>query len=235
MSRGRRIVPDNSIHHVLNRGNRRGGIFFKTADYEAFLRILADGLERYDLQILAYCLMPNHWHLVLFVKSGSALSAYMRWITSTHVRRYQQAHDGVGLGHVYQGRYRNSLIQTDEHLLSVLRYVEANALRAGLVSRAEQWRWSSLQRTTTSEGRHIISPSPVVRPSNWLELVNDPEPRLAQIRRAIRRGHPFGAKDFVEETVRRLRLESTVRRTGASGKFTTGWDSHQLSAEADNW
>lgn len=235
MRRQRRVCPDRSHHHVLNRANRRAGIFFKTADYEAFLTILVEGLEKVPVRILAFCVMPNHWHLVLFIEQAVQLSEYLHWVTSTHVRRYHKAHDTVGLGHLYQNRYRNFLIQGDVHLLNVMRYVEANALRAGLVSRAEDWRWSSLHRSTTSDGRPIISAPPVPRPPTWIELVNHPEPRLEQIRSAIEHGHPFGDRNYVEEAVRRYGLEHTVRRTGAAGKYTSGMACHQLSADADNW
>jgi len=204
-------------------------------DYEAFLVILVDGLERLPLRMLAYCLMPNHWHLVVQVGRGSELSAYMRWITGTHVRRYHTAHETVGLGHVYQGRYRNCLVQSDVHLLNVIRYVEANALRAKLVESAQDWPWSSLSRRRTIDGRDFLSESPVPRPAEWVDLVNHPEPRLEQIRSAICRGHPFGEQKFVERAVREHGLQHTVRRPGRAGRYTEGWDSHQLSAEADNW
>jgi putative transposase len=116
-----------------------------------------------------------------------------------------------------------------------MRYVEANAFRAKLVSRAEDWRWSSLHRPAAADGRELLSPSPVPKPANWIELVNNPEPRLDQIRSAIARGHPFGAKEFLEQAVKEYGLQQTVRRTGKTGRNTSGWDSHQLSAKGDNW
>jgi putative transposase len=235
MSRQRRIIPDGSVHHVINRGNRRATIFFKKPDYEAFLTILADGLEKFAIRVVAFCLMPNHWHLVVFADVGVELSAYMGWVTSTHVRRYQKAHDVVGSGHLYQGRYRNFLVQNDTHLLNVLRYVEANALRAGLVSRAEEWEFSSLARSSSADGRQLLSPSPVLRPPGWVELVNHPEPCVEQLRSAVRRGHPFGDESFLKCAVQQYALQHTVRRTGRTGAYTRGWDSHRLSVEADNW
>ncbi|MBI2220960.1 MAG: transposase [Acidobacteria bacterium] len=213
MSRHRRVTPAAYPQHVLNRGNEKATIFHKPADYEAFLSILADGMTRVAIRILAFCLMRNHFHLVLLPSTAYAIPAYMRWTMNVHVRRYRQHYRSNGTGHVYQDRYKNYVIQDETHLLTVLRYVEGNAARANLVERAEDWPWSSLNRTATGDGRTIVSAWPCPRPSNWADIVNEPFSieALQRLRQSAERGVPYGSEEWVEETVRRYGLESTVR------------------------
>ena len=122
-------------------------LFDDEGDYLAFLRVLGAGLERHpQARLLSYCLMPNHWHLVFWPrrKADTVLSELMRWVGTTHVRRWHKHRHSVGTGPIYQGRFKSFPIQEDDHMLTVCRYVERNALRAGLVDRAELWRWGSL-------------------------------------------------------------------------------------------
>src|SRR5213079_76042 len=103
--------------------------------------------EAFDFQpmrLIGYCLMPNHWHLVLWPRKDGELSAYLRWLTVTHTQRYHAHYHTAGTGPLYQGRFKSFPIQEDEHFLTVMRYAERNPLRANLVKRAEEWRWSSL-------------------------------------------------------------------------------------------
>jgi putative transposase len=130
--------------HVLNRGVNKQTLFYNEYDYAAFEGILSETLEKTPIRILAYCLMPNHWHFVLWPEESEQLAAFMQRLTITHATRWQKHYDRVGLGHVYQGRFKSFPIETEEYLYRVLRYVERNALRAGLVERAEEWPWSSL-------------------------------------------------------------------------------------------
>ena len=102
--------------------------------------------ERTGTRLIAYCLMPNHFHLTLWPERDDEVSDYMMWLLTAHVRRYHKHYQSSG--HVWQGRFRSFPIQEDDHLLAVLRYTERNALRAGLVQRAEDWPWSSLAPRT---------------------------------------------------------------------------------------
>jgi putative transposase len=180
----------------MNRGNRKKRIFHDDGDYWLFASLLAEATSRFSMRLLAYCIMPNHWHLVLWPSTGDDVSAYMRWLTSTHAQQYHHAHNLIGTGHLYQGRYRSVPVQSGHHLLTVLRYVEANPVRAGLVSRAEDWLWSSLADETPGLER-FTSASPVPRPSNWLAHVNSPMVEdVEQIRRAVSRGTPYGTSDW---------------------------------------
>ena len=118
------------MFHVLNRGVGRQELFADDGDYAAFERVLAESLERVPVSLLAYCLMPNHWHLVLRPQKDRQLGAFMQLLATTHVRRWQEHRRRVGWGHVYQGRFKSFPIQQDEHFLTACRYVERNALRA---------------------------------------------------------------------------------------------------------
>jgi putative transposase len=223
MPRRRRIVPDNAVHHVLNRGNRRAEIFKKAGDYDDFLNLLANAIERVPMRILAVCVMPTHFHLLLWPLQGVDLSAYMNWLMNAHVRRYHQHYGTTGLGHIYQGRYKNFLVQSDAHLYRVLRYVEANARTAGLVPRAELWRGSSLCRRYTPDGRAYLSEWPVPRPADWGRYVNEgiDSHELAGLRECSRRGRPYGDPGWTVSTATKHGLESTVRDRGRPRKKGT--------------
>ena len=218
MPRPKRADEAGAIYHALNRGNARTPIFHKDGDFLAFERILAEGLEQFAVSILAYQLMPNHWHLVLQPHQDGEMSAFLRWVTATHTMRYHAHYHTSGEGHVYQGRYKSFPVQNDEHFHTVCRYVERNALRAGLVERAELWRWGSLWRwiQATEPAPKLLAPRPIPRLPYWVDRVNAAmgEKELEAIRRCIRRGSPLGDPSWVESTVQRLHLESTLRPRG---------------------
>ncbi len=207
------------VFHVLNRGNNRGKIFEKDEDYLAFLRVMHDTLDSKPMRILAYCLMPNHWHLLLWPKSDGDLGAFMQAVTSTHVRRWRLNRRSVGEGHLYQGTYKSFPVQDDDHFYTACRYVERNALRANLVEHAEDWRWGSLwqrRQRAVPEDYPPLSDWPLPRPRNWAALVNraETESELAAIRTCVSRGRPFGTESWQQRTAKRLGLESTFRSRG---------------------
>lgn len=191
-------------------------------DYAAFERILAETQARIPMRILAWCLMPNHWHLVLWPQFDGALSQFMRLATLTHTHRWHAHRASTGTGHLYQGRYKAFAVQDDEHFLIVCRYVERNALAGGLVERAEQWRWCSLWRTHCAPSAQSprIDAWPVARPRDWVDEVNRPATpgEMEAVRRSAQRGTPYGDATWIERTVQRLGLESTVRPRGRPGK-----------------
>ncbi|MEE9311475.1 MAG: transposase [Planctomycetota bacterium] len=141
MPRRKRHAPGDTVYHVINRGNGRAEVFHKDDDYAAFIKILSLAAERHNMRILAYCLMPNHFHLVLWPRGDSDLSAFMQWLTTCHVRRYHKYYKSSG--HVWQGRYKSFPIQDNKHLLTVLKYVERNPVRAKLVQKSQDWKYSS--------------------------------------------------------------------------------------------
>lgn len=218
MPRTARVAPGGTAFHVLNRGVGRRRLFSKDADYAAFEGILAKTLETRPMRISAYCLMPNHWHLVLWPERDGDLAAFMQKLTITHARNWQEHRHQVGCGHLYQGRYKSFPVQGDDHFYQVLRYVERNALRADLVQRAEDWRWSSLWRRLrgTPEEQSLLSKWPVPLPKDWLRYVNRPqsEAELTALRRSLQRGQPYGGDRWVRRTATELGLESTFRPRG---------------------
>ena len=213
MPRRPRNAAGGVVYHAINRGNARMRIFHKAQDYRSFLELMVDGLKRVDMRVLGFCLMPNHWHMVLWPRRDADLSAYLGWIANTHVRRWQLHHDKVGHGHLYQGRFKAFPTQDDSHLLTVLRYVEANAFRAGLVERAEDWPHSSLFLRRTAPQSRLLHAWPVDRPAHWLELVNEPlaAKQLEKLQLSVARSRPFGGADWQERMARELGLESSLK------------------------
>src|SRR5437667_11010632 len=132
MGRQLRPVTEGMVYHAVNRGNNRAAVFFGAADYLAFLDALRQTKERYPFLLYGYCLMSNHFHLVLQPAAGKSISRILQSLTVAHTWRYHQSQGGVG--HVWQGRFRSPVIQEDDHLLTVLLYVEANPLRAGMTT-----------------------------------------------------------------------------------------------------
>jgi putative transposase len=150
MPRTKRNTPGGLIYHVLNRGVRRMALFDEDADYGAFLRVIVETLRLAPMRICGYCLMPNHWHLLLWPEGDNDLSNFMQRLTNARAQRWQHYRNRVGHGHVYQGRFKSFLVEEEDYYFQVLRYIERNALRAGLVERAEDWRWSSLSPLQSS-------------------------------------------------------------------------------------
>jgi putative transposase len=221
MPRSPRHAPGGYVYHALNRGTARLTLFRKPADYDAFLRVLEEALERYPTRMLAYCVMPTHWHLVLWPEQDGQLTHLLRWLTLTHSVRWHTHYHSTGSGHVYQNRFKAFPVEEDDHLYAVLRYVERNALRAGLVPRAEDWAWSSLEdRVQGGEAARWLHPGPVPVPERWRRWVNEPqtEAELAAVRTSVVRGRPYGSEAWVEEVVKRLGLQATVRPRGRPRK-----------------
>jgi putative transposase len=151
------------VYHALNRGNGKRTVFRKEADFRAFRKLLQEAGERVNMRLLAWCLLGNHFHLVLWPRKDGDLSASMMWLQTAHVRRYHQHYHSSG--HVWQGRLRAFPIEEDDHLLTVLR-VERNPVRAGLVDRAQDWLWSSAASGVAEAP--LPDPGPVPRPVAWL-------------------------------------------------------------------
>ncbi len=203
------------MFHVLNRGVGRLKLFSKEEDYAAFEGLLEQTRESCAMRICAYCLMPSHWHFVLWPEHDGDLAAFMQQLTTKHVRRWQLRRRSVGYGHVYQGRYKSFPVEEEQYFYQLVRYVERNALRADLVERAEGWRWSSLWRRTwgTPQQKQLLSEWPVPRPRKWCQWVNEPqiEAEVEAIRRCVARGRPLGSDDWVRRTAEELGLQSTLR------------------------
>jgi putative transposase len=212
---------------VLDRGNGRQRLFHKPADYDAFVALLGQVKQALPgVLVLAYCLMPNHWHLVVLPRRDGELSRFMQRLSTAHVRRHQAHYhaDGSG-GHLYQdqGRFKSFPVQADDlHLLTVLRYVESNPLRGNrpLARRPSAWRWCTFAARTTPQGRQLLDEWPVDRPRDWASLVREPlEDRQREaVLAGIRRGRPFADEKWVAKAAERLGLLHTIRPRGRPRK-----------------
>jgi putative transposase len=219
MPRLARASVGGICYHVINRGNARHEVFFKDGDYEAFLKAIGHASIEVPMRVLGLCLLPNHFHLALWPFQDGDLSRWMHWVQNTHVRRYHQHYHGSG--HIWQGRYKSFPIEEDEHLLTVLRYIERNPVRAKLAKRAEQWSWSSARYWEAGAmGPVNLTAGPAKRPAKWLEWVNRSLTlaELEALRRSVNRGTPYGSSNWVEKTCKRLGLEGTLRPRGRPRK-----------------
>jgi putative transposase len=210
MPRTARASVGGMWYRVLKRGNRREAVLYKPGDYDAFVEVIIDARAQPPVHVLGYCLMPKHFHLVIRPQADADLGRWVQRLLMAHARRYHR-HYGTS-GHVWQGRFKAFIIQDDDHLRTVLRYVERNALRAELVTRAEDWKWSSLpgwRRRDPLLWRSGLQ----ARDKLWLARVNEPlsDGDLHRLRLSVERGRPFGNEPWTRETARRLGLESTLR------------------------
>jgi putative transposase len=219
------MIFPGECYHVLNRANRKARIFHSPTDYDAFIRLIARAQEHVEVEILAVCLMPNHVHFVIRSSKKDDVSRWMKWLLGTHGIRYNKKYRNSG--HVWQGRFKAMHVQTDHHLMNVMRYVERNASRANLVARAEHWRWGSLRWRTLGSPVVTLTAPPIELPMWWAEFVNTPQTaaELDAIRIGVNRQRPYGDDDWVRKAVKKGSLEQTVRSAGRQRKRRSGTDS----------
>jgi putative transposase len=212
MPRIARALADGGVYHVLNRGNARRAVFFEAGDYRRFEALIQKARERHPLQLLAYCLMPNHFHLLVRPLRGVDLSRFMQWLLTSHVRRHHQRYGTSG--HLWQGRFKSFLIQEDAHLFTVMRYIERNPVRARLVGAPDDWPWSSHRESIGAVKRTLTDPPPLPLPSDWASFVASPltDPELEEVRRSVRRQAPYGTSDWQAAVCAEYGLQSTLRR-----------------------
>ena len=222
MARFRRTSAGGYCYHAINRGNRKARVFHDLGDYLRFVTLIERACERIPMRLLAWCLMPNHFHFVLWPSKDAEMSRWMHWLLSSHVRWYHQRYGTSG--RIWQGRFKAFPIQSDDHLLAVERYVERNPLRAGLVARAENWPWSSLRSWVDDSSSEFLHEGPVRRWNGWLQHVNAPqtEAELRAIRHSVNRESPFGNEAWTVSTAKRLDLGWTLRNPGRPGVDSKG-------------
>lgn len=222
MPRPLRAIDDGLIYHVINRGNNRQKVFRKSADFAAFLAALAELKQRKPFELYGYCLLDNHFHLLLR-PTAATISRILQSLLVSHTQRYDRHYQSGG--HVWQGRFKSPVIQNDEHLLTVLRYIEANPLRAKLVARAEDYRWSSYSCHGAGTPNELLDPlvnyeelakSPPARQRKWAEKIHAlfDARQLQAIRRSVATGLPYGERTWVERLAKRLELDLTIRPRG---------------------
>jgi putative transposase len=223
------------VFHVLNRSGGPLKLFNNDKEFAAFDEAIARTLASCPMRICAYTLMPDHWHFLLWPEHKGDLSAFLQKLTITHVRNWQENRDRVGLGNVYQGRYRSFPVEAgsseggpssaggeSEYFYGVARYIEQNSLRTGLVKKADEWRWCSLWRRVhgTAAERKVLGAWPVKMPPNWRKLANTLQnaDELGAVRQSVRRGRPYGSDNWAIPTAARLGLESSFRPRGRPRK-----------------
>ena len=218
MARPLRITPAGFAYHVFNRANARVPIFVDEKDYLGFENLLAYAVELFDMRLCTYCIMPNHWHLVLWPKEDNALSRFVGWLTMTHTKRWHANHRTNGYGHLYQGRFKCFPIQEDSHFLTLCRYVERNPVNSGLAAKSQDWRWSAMwHRCNSRKGDALPYTNwPVDIPLDWPALVNQilNEKEITEIRRCLERGRPFGDSLWMKSTVASLGLPADFKTAG---------------------
>jgi putative transposase len=215
MPRGPRCSPAGVMAHVIARGNARAKVFHDALDFDAFLELCRRGLRRSSVDLLGWCLMPNHVHLVARPHDNHAMGRFMHWVLTTHGQRYRAKHATVG--HVWQGRYKSFLIQVDRHFLAVLRYVERNPVNANIVQHGIDWKWSSArERAGLAPVSGLLTQSPMPLPTPWPHWVDEPlrSEELAQIRACVTSGQPLGHHGWVQTVQKQYGLAPTHSARG---------------------
>lgn len=222
MPRVARVDVGNEIYHVINRANGRLQIFNTNQDYQLFEQLLLETKELFDMRILAYELMPNHWHLVLYPRNDGDLGGFMHRLSNAHTRKVHSRTNTNGSGHLYQGRYKSFLVDSENYLLAVIKYAERNAVRAGLVLRCEDWQWGSAWRRIhgTVQQKKLIDPIPGGLPEDYITWINTPDNSddIHKIRASVNKSAPYGREQWIEKMVITHHLESTLKSPGRPKK-----------------
>ncbi|BDY13950.1 transposase [Hydrogenimonas cancrithermarum] len=205
------------IYHVINRGNMRMRIFDDDEDYNYFLDLLETAKKREPVRVHAYCLLPNHFHLMLVPQKEGGLSRFMQWVMTSHVRYYHKKNKTSG--HVWQGRFKSFIVQQESYYLTLMRYIEANAKRAGLVDDAGVWRYGSLYERI-HKSRSLLDETYLDLGDGWHDFVNEPiyAAELEKIRNSVNRQAPLGTPEWQKQTAAELGLLSTLNRRGRPKK-----------------
>lgn len=217
MARLARVVAPNRPHHITQRGNRRQATFFCDDDYAQYRQLMAEWCAEHGVSVWAYCLMPNHTHLVVVPPDENGLC---RAIGEAHRRysRYINFREGWR-GHLWQGRFA-SFVMDHKHLLNAIRYVELNPVRAGLVKKPGDYPWSSANAHLRGEDDELVEVQPMLQEiGDWeafLRLSLDEE-ELATLRRHQRTGRPLGSHDFLRTLEKQLRRVLLPRKRGPKG------------------
>lgn len=198
MARRKRLQTPGLIRHVMARGNGRMSIFLDDTDYRRFVQLLADVVERFEVECWNYCVMPNHYHATL-CPSRPNISEAMRQLNSGYAQYWNRRHDRVG--HVFQGRFKAQIVQKEDYLVALCRYVAMNPVRAGLTTRPEDWKWSSYPATIA-----LVHPPPFLAVPSVLRLFGEAEEQVLQARFA---GHVLSL-DGYEQMEDRIRSPEQI-------------------------
>ncbi len=223
MPRTSRVDIGGEYYHVINRANGRFQIFNNKEDYQLFEKLLEEMKELFSVEVLAYVVMPNHWHLLIRTKQDKDLSSFMSRLTNAHTRKVHALTKTNGSGHLYQGRYKSFLVEGDIYLRTLIKYIERNPVRAKLVKSCENWQWSSAYRSLcgTTKEKKLIDTAPTELPEDYSRWINLPqtEQELESIRNSVNKGKPYGGEGWVEKMVTRHSLQSSLKGSGRPKKI----------------
>lgn len=223
MGRPPRNSQGGYAYHVLCRGLKPRPIFRSEDDYADFELALRQAVDRFEPKLLSFCVLPKLWHMVVIPRKDGDLSKLMAWLIMTHSARWHTKPKRSDSGGLYERRFKSFPVQDDGSLLEVMRYIESQPVRVGLVERAEQWRWSSVFHRNQKDvhasedvNEPLVSLPPVAWPTDWGLQINEPLPDeiLQRILISIDRSRPYGTASWVDRTTKRLGLESTLRARG---------------------
>ena len=204
MARLARVIVPGLPHHITQRGNRRQQTFFGTDDYRAYLGLMAEWCRRHEVAVWAYCLMPNHVHMIAVPRHEAGLR---RAIGESHRRYSLRVNRREGwTGHLWQGRFASFPLD-ERHLLAAARYVELNPVRAGLVRGPARWTWSSARAHLSGEDDRLVRVAPLLDAvGDWRAFLAGglDEADLAAIRKHERTGRPLGSDAFLARLERKL-------------------------------
>ncbi|NCS31871.1 hypothetical protein CO026_00655 [Candidatus Kaiserbacteria bacterium CG_4_9_14_0_2_um_filter_41_32] len=224
MPRAQRVDIADHYYHVINRASARLTLFESKDDYGIFESVLVEAVEKYDMGLVAYCCMPNHFHFVLKPKNDGDLSKFMYWFSMTLTLRWHAIKKTTGSGHIFQGRYKSFLIQDDEHLLTVIRYVERNPLRAKLVNDVCEWKYSSLYRRVygSEKQKKLLTKAGTTLPKDYISFMQIPltPAELESARNSVNKGVPYGKEEWRDTMVDRFKLQATMRGKGRPKKYS---------------
>ena len=219
MARLPRFVLPGTPHHVTQRGNRRERTFFEDGDYALYLDLLANAAERAGVEIWSYCLMPNHVHIVAVPSDADGLRRCFRFV-HRHYTGYINARMRV-TGHLWQGRF-SSVAMDEAHFVTALRYVALNPVRARLVERAEDWRWSSTRAHLAGEDDHVVKVAPALeRVGDFAAFLGEPFDEAlsyAALRKAESVGRPVGGSEWLADMEERTGLTLRPQKRGPKPK-----------------
>ena len=219
MARLPRVVIPGVPHHITQRDNRRERTFFEEGDYALYLDLLADAAGRAQAQVWSYCLMPNHVHIVLVPSDEDGL-----WRTFRRLHRDYTGFINARMrttGHLWQGRY-GSVAMDEAHFVTALRYIALNPVRARLVARAEDWRWSSTRALLAGQDDHVVTVAPALeRVGDFAAFLGEPFDEAltyAALRKAESVGRPVGAPEWLADMEARLGRPLAPQKRGPKGK-----------------
>jgi len=224
MPRRARFIIPNFPHHVLNRANNKEVIFFDEEDFRFFLRQVRKYKEKFGIKIYHYCVMPNHHHFLLEPPSFQALAGFMQGLMLVYAQHVQRKYDKVG--HIWQGRYKNPVVERGDYFVQCGYYIEDNPRRAGLVEDLKDWPWSSYQYYAFGKPDPIVDVDPEYlklgatpreQQENYRKYImrTQDEKWLKGIRKKLNQGI-LGSDRFIEEMVEKFKIK--LVRVGERGR-----------------